>query len=136
MMRAKSLVGVYAFPTAHVRVTCTYSNSSAIAPYRGNGRPEAIYVLAALFLAGVAAAAGFVVGRETAPEGGGSAPATAAATDPGAEVFADAGCGSCHAFGPAGSSGAIGPSLDATRLDEAGIAQVVANGRRAMRSST
>lgn len=92
---------------------------------------EAVYVLAALFLACVAAAVGFVVGRETAPERGSPA-ATTSATDPGAQVFADAGCGSCHAFGPAGSSGAIGPSLDATRLDARAVAQVVADGRGAM----
>lgn len=30
----------------------------------------------------------------------------------GAAVFASAGCGSCHTFGPAGSTGKIGPSLD------------------------
>ena len=30
----------------------------------------------------------------------------------GASVFASAGCGGCHAFGPAGSTGAIGPPLD------------------------
>ena len=33
-------------------------------------------------------------------------------TDPGAAVFASAGCGGCHVFKPAGSNGAIGPSLD------------------------
>jgi mono/diheme cytochrome c family protein len=32
----------------------------------------------------------------------------------GKAVFAAQGCGSCHAFGPAGSSGAVGPSLDET----------------------
>ncbi len=32
--------------------------------------------------------------------------------DPGAAVFASAGCGGCHAFTPAGTSGAIGPNLD------------------------
>ena len=32
--------------------------------------------------------------------------------DTGAGVFASAGCGGCHAFKPAGTSGAIGPSLD------------------------
>jgi cytochrome c553 len=31
---------------------------------------------------------------------------------PGAQVFADAGCGSCHTFSPAGSTGNVGPSLD------------------------
>ncbi len=40
-----SLVGMYAFPAAHVRVTGVLSNTSATAPYRGAGRPEAIYVL-------------------------------------------------------------------------------------------
>ena len=30
----------------------------------------------------------------------------------GASVFASAGCGGCHAFTPAGSTGAVGPSLD------------------------
>ena len=29
-----------------------------------------------------------------------------------AAIFADAGCGSCHAFAPAGSTGEIGPALD------------------------
>ncbi len=32
--------------------------------------------------------------------------------DPGAAVFAAAGCGGCHAFTPAGTNGAIGPNLD------------------------
>jgi len=32
--------------------------------------------------------------------------------DSGAALFTAAGCGSCHTFGPAGSTGAIGPSLD------------------------
>jgi carbon-monoxide dehydrogenase large subunit len=40
-----SVVGMYAFAAAHVRVTCVFSNTSPIAPYRGNGRPEAIYVV-------------------------------------------------------------------------------------------
>jgi len=49
--------------------------------------------------------------REPAPGG----------TD-GASVFASAGCGGCHAFTPAGSKGAIGPSLDdlAAAAQEAG----------------
>jgi carbon-monoxide dehydrogenase large subunit len=40
-----SMVGVYAIPAAHVRVTGVFSNTSPTAPYRGSGRPEAIYVL-------------------------------------------------------------------------------------------
>ncbi len=49
--------------------------------------------------------------------GGGSDPptrtaaATPAAGERGAQVFAEQGCGSCHAFAPAGSSGPIGPDL-------------------------
>jgi carbon-monoxide dehydrogenase large subunit len=40
-----TLVGVYAIPAAHVRVTCVLSNTSPTAPYRGAGRPEATYVI-------------------------------------------------------------------------------------------
>jgi carbon-monoxide dehydrogenase large subunit len=40
-----TLVGVYAIPAAHVHVTCVFTNTSATAPYRGAGRPEAIYVI-------------------------------------------------------------------------------------------
>ncbi|HVQ77771.1 MAG TPA: xanthine dehydrogenase family protein molybdopterin-binding subunit [Candidatus Binatia bacterium] len=40
-----TLAGVYAFPAAHVRVTCVLSNTSSTAPYRGAGRPEATYVV-------------------------------------------------------------------------------------------
>jgi carbon-monoxide dehydrogenase large subunit len=40
-----TLVGVYAFPTAYVHVTCVLTNTNSTAPYRGAGRPEATYVL-------------------------------------------------------------------------------------------
>ena len=40
-----SLVGMYAFGAAHVRVLGKFSHRSPIAPYRGAGRPEAIYAL-------------------------------------------------------------------------------------------
>jgi carbon-monoxide dehydrogenase large subunit len=36
---------MYAFPAAHVRVLGKFSHMNPIAPYRGAGRPEAIYVL-------------------------------------------------------------------------------------------
>jgi cytochrome c oxidase subunit 2 len=40
----------------------------------------------------------------------------------GASVFASAGCGGCHVFAPAGSSGQVGPALDELRAaaDKAG----------------
>jgi len=40
-----SLVGVYDIPAAHVRVSGVFTNTNPIAPYRGAGRPEAIYVI-------------------------------------------------------------------------------------------
>ena len=40
-----TLVGVYAFPAAHVTVTSVLSNTNSTAPYRGAGRPEATYVI-------------------------------------------------------------------------------------------
>ena len=40
-----TLVGVYAFPAAHVRVLSVLTNTNSTAPYRGAGRPEATYVI-------------------------------------------------------------------------------------------
>ena len=40
-----TLVGVYAFPAAHVHITCVLTNTNSTAPYRGAGRPEATYVI-------------------------------------------------------------------------------------------
>jgi aerobic carbon-monoxide dehydrogenase large subunit len=40
-----TLVGVYAFPAAHVQVTSVLSNTNSTAPYRGAGRPEETYVI-------------------------------------------------------------------------------------------
>src|SRR5689334_2994043 len=40
-----TLVGVYAFPAAHVQVLSVLTNTNSTAPYRGAGRPEATYVL-------------------------------------------------------------------------------------------
>ena len=40
-----TLVGVYAFPVAHVAVLSVLTNTNSTAPYRGAGRPEATYVL-------------------------------------------------------------------------------------------
>ncbi|MBC7802540.1 MAG: xanthine dehydrogenase family protein molybdopterin-binding subunit [Candidatus Parcubacteria bacterium] len=40
-----SLCGMYRIPAAHVQVTGVFSFTNSLAPYRGNGRPEAIYLL-------------------------------------------------------------------------------------------
>ena len=66
-------------------------------------------------------------GGETETDGGGGGDAAA-----GEQVFAEAGCGSCHTLQAAGASGTVGPSLDETDLAEDEIAQVVTNGRGAM----
>ena len=61
--------------------------------------------------------------------GGGEAAGDAAA---GEEVFASAGCGSCHTLEAAGTSGAIGPNLDQTQPDAALVEDRVRNGAGAM----
>ena len=40
-----SLAGTYLLPAAHISVIGVLSHTSSLAPYRGNGRPEAIYIL-------------------------------------------------------------------------------------------
>ena len=40
-----SLVGVYGIAAAHARVTSVFTNTNPTGPYRGAGRPEAIYVI-------------------------------------------------------------------------------------------
>lgn len=54
--------------------------------------------------------------------GGGASEGDAEA---GADVYASAGCGGCHTFEPAGSTGTAGPSLDDSTADfEAAVAQI------------
>jgi mono/diheme cytochrome c family protein len=55
-------------------------------------------------------------------DGGGDAAA-------GRDVFATAGCGSCHTLGAAGSSGQVGPNLDDLRPDfDEVVTQVTSGG--------
>ena len=46
----------------------------------------------------------------------------------GAEVFASAGCGSCHTLAAAGSTGAVGPNLDEAAPDFDTVVLIVTNG--------
>jgi mono/diheme cytochrome c family protein len=58
--------------------------------------------------------------------GGGTAEGDAAA---GKEVFASAGCGSCHTFADAGTSGTVGPDLDQSTVDfDAAVTQITNGG--------
>lgn len=59
-------------------------------------------------------------------------PATAGDPAAGAEVFASAGCGTCHTLADAGSSGTIGPSLDDSKPSFDLVVDRVTNGRGAM----
>jgi mono/diheme cytochrome c family protein len=63
------------------------------------------------------------------PDGGGEGDPAA-----GKEVFASAGCGSCHTLSDAGTTGTVGPNLDEAQpaFDEA--ATTITNGRGAMPS--
>jgi mono/diheme cytochrome c family protein len=53
------------------------------------------------------------------------------ATD-GAEIFAQAGCGSCHVLAAAGSTGEIGPNLDEAKPTVELAIDRITNGRGAM----
>jgi len=64
---------------------------------------------------------------ETQPEAGGEGDAAA-----GEEVFASAGCGSCHVLAAAGSSGTIGPNLDESKPELDLIVERVTNGKSPM----
>jgi mono/diheme cytochrome c family protein len=55
-------------------------------------------------------------------------------TSAGAQVFADAGCGSCHTFTPAGSSGTSAPNLDEAEVSFEQAVQQVTNGGGGMPS--
>ena len=50
----------------------------------------------------------------------------------GEAVFAEAGCGGCHALKAAGTSGAVGPNLDESKPDEELVIDRVTNGQGAM----
>ncbi|MEX2645975.1 MAG: c-type cytochrome [Gaiellaceae bacterium] len=64
---------------------------------------------------------------ETQPEDGGEGNAAA-----GEDVYASAGCGSCHVLAAAGSSGTIGPNLDETKPELDLIVERVTNGASPM----
>jgi len=69
-------------------------------------------------------------GGEDGGGGGGGEGGGGAAGDPaaGEEIFASAGCGTCHTLEEAGATATVGPNLDESTIDEAGAAQQVADG--------
>jgi cbb3-type cytochrome c oxidase subunit III len=76
----------------------------------------------------VAAVAGLPPGEGG---GGGGGEQLTDATD-GETIFAQAGCGSCHTLGAAGTTGTIGPSLDESQPDVQLVVDRVTNGMGAM----
>lgn len=52
----------------------------------------------------------------------------------GKEIFASAGCGSCHTLADAGTSGAVGPNLDETKPSFELVVDRVTNGKGVMQS--
>jgi predicted ferric reductase/mono/diheme cytochrome c family protein len=93
-------------------------------------RWPAVLTSAALLLA-----VGVVIGNQiTSRDGGDSAAPAGGSVFAGRSVFASAGCGDCHAFAAAGSSGRAGPDLDEAKPDAALVRDVVTEGRGAMPS--
>jgi mono/diheme cytochrome c family protein len=79
---------------------------------------------------------GPVVGTTTNPSTTttSTTPAPAGDAAAGKAVFASAGCGACHTFSAAGSSGTVGPNLDQLKPDAARVATQVTNGGALMPS--
>jgi cbb3-type cytochrome c oxidase subunit III len=74
--------------------------------------------------AGVPSCGVQATGAKPAPSGGGATS--------GKEVFASAGCASCHTLKDAGATGKIGPNLDQLKPDKARVAKQVTNGGASM----
>ena len=93
-----------------------------------------VLLLAALVLVVAIPACGGEEEEQALPETvEGTLPAdTGAATEGdaanGKKVFASAGCGGCHTFSAAGSTGTVGPNLDDANVDVDAAVQQVKNG--------
>ena len=81
-----------------------------------------------------ALACGLLVAAAPLTGCGGDRSAAPASATGGAEIFREAGCGNCHTFTAAGSSGSTGPDLDDLDLTVAAIEQQVREGGGAMPS--
>jgi mono/diheme cytochrome c family protein len=80
-------------------------------------------------------AGGWAIGRSAAdadPAGFAPEPQIEAGAGPGAQVYASAGCGNCHTFADAGSTGTVGPNLDTSAASRELAIDRVTNGFGAM----
>jgi mono/diheme cytochrome c family protein len=80
----------------------------------------------------IADVAGLPVRGGAEPAGGGTETGGEGEAVDGEAIFAEAGCGGCHALEAAGSSGNVGPNLDESKPSKELAADRVANGRGAM----
>ena len=64
--------------------------------------------------------------------GGGSDASDDAGGSPGAQIFADQGCGDCHSMRAADAKGKVGPDLDELRPNEERVIKQVTNGGNGM----
>jgi len=93
-----------------------------------------VLLLAALVLVVALPACGGEEDEQALPETvEGTLPANTGAAsegDPakGKTIFASAGCGGCHTFSAAGSTGTVGPNLDDASVDFEGAVQQIKNG--------
>ena len=96
------------------------------------------FVLAFLAAALAIAVAGCGGGGDSTATEASTTTATTGATSgdaaAGKEVFASAGCGGCHTFSAAGSSGSVGPNLDDASPSHDHVVTQVTNGGGAMPS--
>jgi cytochrome c oxidase subunit 1 len=120
-------------------------------PWRERWPDVALEGLLAVVVVGLVFAGGFVgwvlghyasgsVRTVTVGTAATSAPATttqpglSAAATAGKQVFATAGCASCHTLAAAGAKGTVGPNLDQRKPTKALVVQRVTNGKGAMPS--
>jgi predicted ferric reductase/mono/diheme cytochrome c family protein len=96
-------------------------------------------LLFALGFAVFAFAGGVLVGQSRSSGDAATTTTTTVDTSPaavaaGKAVYASAGCGACHVLAAAGSTGAVGPSLDDAKPDAADVVELVTKGRGVMPS--
>jgi Cytochrome C oxidase, cbb3-type, subunit III len=83
-------------------------------------RPHLLLLLLIGLLAGCGGGDGGGNGGDGGGGGGG--------TSEGSQVFAEAGCGTCHTYEPAGSTGSVGPSLDDSNVTFDQAVEQIRNG--------
>ena len=75
-----------------------------------------------------------MIGTVPAEEDGADGGATEGDPAAGKEVFASAGCGSCHTLSDAGATGTVGPNLDESSVDFAAAQEQITNGGGGMQA--